>query len=163
MNATPVGTVRRLQALAVLGWPTHVLSTRLHCTTTDLDAIVAGTATPTRHLANHIAHHYEQLSGQPGPCTTTRDTARHHGWTAPLLWHGTNIDMPDTTPHPDPKPVRTPGRIHIDDIRHWQRFGLSLDNLAARLDVRVTSLKRAIERAEQHNNHHEHPEMEDAA
>lgn len=161
MTATPIGTLRRLQGLAVLGWPTHVLGTRLGATTADLDAILAGTATPTTALATRLATTYEHLSGHPGPDTTTRDLARTAGWTAPLLWHGLDIDHPSTAPYPDPRPTGTPGRIHIDDIRHWQKFGLSLDNLAGRLGVRVTSLKRAIERAE-HAGHH-HDDMETAA
>lgn len=96
-----LGTARRIQALACLGWSTAELSRRLGMhrsyllKTLDRDTVEAMTALAVRRL-------YDELSMTW--CTTlaasrTAAEARARGWAPPLAWDERAIDDPDAQPH----------------------------------------------------------------
>lgn len=145
-----LGTQRRLRALTALGWPTQALADRLGCTPDHIRwyrrAHDAGRLAHRDH-AHRIAHLYEQLSGTPGPSPTARADAARRGWAPPLAWD--DIDDPDATPYSDPPAPRGTAstRIHLDDVDHLARFGLSTRAIAHRLGVDPDSITQARRRA----------------
>lgn len=93
----PVGTSRRLRALAVAGWPTAYLADRLgvhrsrverlrRCTT---DWVTPATAAAVRALTF-------ELADRQGPSQRSRDAAKRLGWLSLAVWD--DIDDPAAVP-----------------------------------------------------------------
>lgn len=100
-----LGTVRRVQALAALGWSISEVSRRAGYTRSHLNLMVQR-ASIRRATADHIAAVYEELSMSLPPEETreqkvsasrVRRLARERGWLPPLAW----IDIDDPDEHPD--------------------------------------------------------------
>lgn len=89
-----LGTRRRLQALAALGWPFRVVSVELGWEPTmaqkltKVDRVWADTAADVRVV-------YDRLSMTPGPSEQTRRRAARAGWLPPLAWDDDRLDDPD--------------------------------------------------------------------
>ena len=87
----PVGSIRRLQALAAVGWPLHLLAERLgHSSEPNLlsaKRIRAGTARRVIALLN-------DLWDVPGPSSSARIRAARRGWAPPAAWDEEDIDDP---------------------------------------------------------------------
>jgi hypothetical protein len=140
------GTARRLQALAAIGWPAEHLAVRLGCSDVAVQQWRRRRHPAVyRRTADRVAALYEQLSGTPGPSPITRDRARRAGWAPPLLWDGIDLDDPGAEPHDDTASL--PPRLDLDEVEHLARYGVPLDEIAARLGVRATSIERARQRA----------------
>lgn len=96
---TSVGTARRLEALAVLGWAWPLLDQRLDLPRQTLmfrrarPRIRAGYAREVRDL-------YEQLSMRPGPSAHAARRATAKGWLPPLAWDDEDLDDPRITAPP---------------------------------------------------------------
>lgn len=96
---TSVGTARRLEALAVLGWPWPALEQRLSLPRQTLmfrrarPRIRAGYAREVRDL-------YEQLSMRHGPSAHAAHRAAAKGWLPPLAWDDADLDDPRVTAPP---------------------------------------------------------------
>lgn len=142
------GTIRRLRALAAIGWTNAELAARLHVT-----KIAVGWWRAARYervhrdTARRIAALYEQLSAVPGPSSRARVYARRAGWVPPLLWEGVDIDDPAAQPMRDRG--RRRGRqqlVHLDDVEFLRRSGLTREQIARRLGVEVESIERAEQR-----------------
>ena len=93
-----VGTIRRLQALAAIGWPGHEIAARLGCDRTRVAQVwradPAGVA--LRTTAEAVARVYADLCMIPGPSAThSRRRAVREGWAPPLAWD--DIDDPAAT------------------------------------------------------------------
>ena len=91
------GSRRRLQALAVNGWPTRNLAAQLgHNHPTTVQDIAAG-KTPTIRLRTMeaIRDLYEQLWDQSGPSQRTASIAKAKGWLPALAWDDDLIDRPE--------------------------------------------------------------------
>jgi len=93
------GTIRRLRALAAMGWPMKQL------------AAMSGVSMPTVScLMNHrrgtvysrtagkVADLYDELSMREGNSQRSRLRARRHGWAPPLAWDDETIDDPNAQP-----------------------------------------------------------------
>lgn len=95
-----VGTVRRLQGLARLGWPPAELAARLGSTTVEYVQQLRRTSRPTVERATHerIAALYDALAMTPGPSVRTRRYAERCGWAPPLAWDDDAIDDPAARP-----------------------------------------------------------------
>lgn len=99
------GTIRRLQALATLGWSTDLLESELGCIHGDLDAALAGRpVTSVTQLL--VADGFERLWNTPPTAYTSRGRrmieltkahADESGWLAPLAWDH-RIDDPTYRP-----------------------------------------------------------------
>jgi hypothetical protein len=149
-RTSPVGTARRLQALAAIGWDAATIAARLG---RSRDVIrqwrrargtwIAGTD------AAAVTRLYNQLEGTPGPNVRMRAFAASYGWAPPLLWDELDIDDPAVAPHDDSELPKHRGRIDNDDIAHLRSFGMPLDVIAARIGVEPSSIERHLERVRQ--------------
>jgi uncharacterized membrane protein len=146
-RTNPVGTARRLQALAAIGWDATTLATRLG---RSRDVIRQWRRTRGSWIAGadaaDVTRLYNQLEGTPGPNPRMRAYAASYGWAPPLLWDELDIDDPAANPHDDAAAPARRGRIDTDDVTHLARFGLPLDVIAARLGVQPSSIERHLER-----------------
>jgi transcriptional regulator len=114
-----IGTQRRLQALAVIGWTAARLAERLGTTPENVCQMRQprphATTRPAR--AAQIAALYEQLWDKPQTdeharrCTTL---ALRVGYQSPLAWD--NIDDPDEKPKGTRRPARRPDHEPADPI-----------------------------------------------
>lgn len=86
-----LGTVRRIQALAAIGWTLTATAAALGWTLQNLGTLL-GQAKVTRRTADAVAALYEQRSGTPGPSRAARQLAARRGWVPPLAWN----DIDDT-------------------------------------------------------------------
>jgi hypothetical protein len=101
------GTIRRIQALAAIGWSLSAQGKLLGLTPYGVTAILAATnRTRIRYdTAQQIRHLYNQLAGTPAPQHTRSQRisaqraiahARRQGWASPLAWN--DIDNPNERP-----------------------------------------------------------------
>ncbi|MFI1324581.1 hypothetical protein ACH4TI_15230 [Streptomyces rochei] len=102
-----LATTRRLQALAVMGWPTARLSRETGLALYRLMPLLTGAAKTTRpEDARTVAAVYVRLStASPGLCgvshiaaRTARDRAGAAGWAPPAAWDEDTIDDPSAIP-----------------------------------------------------------------
>ena len=94
------GSARRLQALAVNGWPTRNLAKQLgHKDPATIQHIANG-KTPTIRLRtkDDIRALFDELWDQPGPSKRTADIAKARGWLPALAWDDDLIDRPEHQP-----------------------------------------------------------------
>lgn len=143
-----IGGIRRLQALAAIGWSSTELAGPLGTSSTNVLQFRRGrTLTMTRQVHERIAAVYEQLSGTPGSSNRVRDHARRSGWAPPLLWEDDTIDDPAAGPVVDePVPVRA--LIDLAEVEFLSSFGMQLDEIAARLNVQADSIRLVQNRAQ---------------
>lgn len=150
-----VGTRRRLQALACLGWSMTQIADRAGLTDRQpLDKAmhddVTGAAT-----ARAIRDVYDQLWDQPPPRATTRGAAsavarvRNHakrnGWAPPLAWDDETIDNPDATPYTDDE---ARGGVDLDEFMWLLRNGEAPDRAAHRLGVTLDAVTARARRTD---------------
>lgn len=113
-KVSPVGTHRRLRALAALGWTFADVADRLGCTCQAVHSIHReNTIYLTTRIA--IARVYDQLSmSRPEGryATRARGQAAARGWMPPLAWEGMDIDDPDARPDRGP----TIPSDQVDDV-----------------------------------------------
>jgi len=95
-----LGTARRVQALAAIGWTFAEIGSRFPEPVGDR-AVQKLIYHHDRRVhvatANRIALIYAELSGRPGPSPITRARAAARGWPPPLAWD--DIDDPTETPN----------------------------------------------------------------
>lgn len=110
VNAT--GTTRRLQALAVLGWPLSALGAELGVSA---QAIAGYRSRPTVSVATARAVRdlFERHGMTPGPSPRTTHAALRAGWVPPLAWDEDDIDDPAAAPNPDPDAGTAPS---LDEV-----------------------------------------------
>lgn len=142
-----LGSTRRVQALAAIGWSLRDLSDHSGLPRVTIQVIrLAQTATIKPATANAIAATFDELCMSPGSSERTRQRALEAGWAPPLAWD--DIDDPAATP--DTGPTRGPGRpgLNIEDIE-WVIGGgtTNLDALATRLNSTPAAISKALYRA----------------
>lgn len=100
-----LGTRRRLQALAALGWDWTILARHIGCHEEAVRTIVFRRRYVYAATAERVAEVYEELSMTPRPATTSGERnararavgkARRYGWAPPLAWD--DIDDPTERP-----------------------------------------------------------------
>lgn len=104
---TAVGTMRRLQGLAVMGHPLSRIADQLGVPNTLVyEAAHGQMATVAAWFAVRVRALTHQLADIVGPCPYTREQARHHGWYSIMVWE--DIDDPGCEPCADcdwPEPI----------------------------------------------------------
>lgn len=101
-----VGAVRRLQALAYLGWsiPAIVAGAAYH--TPNAEPVVGRVRSrglrqrsTTANAYRLIGAAYDALAMTTGPSDLVRNDAQRRGWAPPLCWDDDTIDNPSARPH----------------------------------------------------------------
>jgi hypothetical protein len=139
-----VGTVRRLQALAVLGWPCQALGQHLGCSEQAVERMRSGRI-PTVYVrtAARIAALYDELSMTPGPSALTAERSRAKGWLPPLAWDERALDVPEAAPASTPTPWRAPMvPVDRDEVARLTAKGRSVAQIAAALGAHRRSVQR---------------------
>lgn len=95
----PTGTVRRLRALAAIGWSPELLGRELSCTRQRVRHL-RDARTPHVNIATHatVKWLYARLADTPGTSDRTRLHAERRGWLAPIWWDDDHIDDPAYNP-----------------------------------------------------------------
>lgn len=82
---------RRLEALAVMGWPMTHLAERVSLTPSSLSRVRNGWRTVSVQVHNEIARVYRDLARVPGPSGRIAQDARQQGFIGPAGW----VDIDD--------------------------------------------------------------------
>lgn len=90
-----VGSRRRVQALAVLGWPQCEVASRADVNPKTLSRVLTQQTMLARNAAA-IAKVFDELQMTPGPSRWVRQRAARKGWVPPLAWD--DPDNPDEVP-----------------------------------------------------------------
>lgn len=94
------GAVRRLRALAAIGWTITDLANEIGIDRANLAKYMDGTY---RRMARYrlliIRDMYERFWDQPKDNKRALNYARKQGWHPPLAWDDDEIDSPSATPH----------------------------------------------------------------
>lgn len=146
------GSARRLQALAVNGWPSRNLAKRLGHKDPMTIQHVANGKTPTIRLRTKdaIRHLFDELWDQPGPSKRTASIAKARGWLPALAWDDDLIDRPEH----EPADVRRRGvsgggsGITLEDIEEAREQGYgTAEQIGWRLGVSRDAVQQILSRA----------------
>lgn len=110
-----LGTRRRIQALAALGWSFAQIGNLVGTDRTRIRGLLTQ-ARVTPDLEARIVHAYDQLSmriptGHDGSITRIRNWATAQGWAPPLAWEDVDIDDPKVRPCRHLRKGQAPGGI----------------------------------------------------
>lgn len=135
-----VGTVRRLQALAAMGWPFDVLSPlaghgpRYLSQLMKRDVLFSSTARKVDEL-------YQTLAMTLGPSNRIRVRSLNRGWVTALAWD--DIDDPDETPNVGLRQFAT----QFERVTELQALGVrDVNRIAERLGTKPKSVERLLAR-----------------
>jgi transcriptional regulator with XRE-family HTH domain len=106
----PLGTRRRMQALAALGWPLAEIGNRVGMSPQQVSRMFR-TGRVHRTTEAKVRALYDELSMIPGPSKRARDVALRKGWAVPLAWDDEKIDDPNARPS-----RMTANRASFDEI-----------------------------------------------
>lgn len=147
------GARRRLQALAVIGWPSREIADRLGRLDhqTYLYIMSGRTQTIRRRTADDVARLYDELWDQAGPSARTRTLALRKGWVPPLAWDDDDIDDPQATPSLGEARPGARGRSPEEFVEDWHdtwdyHLG-DIDVAAARLGMKRSTVDQHLSRA----------------
>lgn len=144
------GSRRRLQALAVMGWPSRDLAARMgardHSTVLDIQS---GKLTTVRQsTVDAVRALFDALWDESGPSTRTRSMAVKRGWQPPLAWDDETMDDPAAGPADAAEPSMSRRDILVEDFRDtWPSHLGDVRAAAMRLGVTHAALSQALARA----------------
>lgn len=135
VNAT--GTIRRIQALAAVGWPITWTAQQADHSAGYVWAILGGDVPEVLSgTARRVDALYRQHGSRRGPSEHTRTIARRNGWHSVAAWDG-NIDDPHAQPETSEpyKPAAENGRdsLRKAEIEHLYLLGESVPSIAKQL------------------------------
>lgn len=142
-----LATRRRLQALAAIGWDNTAIGNLVGV---DHSAVAqwGRTALVKPDTERRVHELYDRLWRTPGPSEQARRIAARKGYLPPLWWDDDRIGDPDYDPRQDVVPLaqlRTERkRERMAEVLRLHRSGLSLAQIAARLDVRPRQVSRDL-------------------
>lgn len=144
-----LGAVRRLQALAVLGWSAPALAPLLDMNQDTVNRVMTGTPAVAHTTDQAIRRVYRQLITQPAPTpdwhartTIARNKAwaRRNGWVGPLQWDDIDTDEQPATSEPY-KPSTVP-----QQARELQGMGLNELQIGVRLGIKPSTVREYLTR-----------------
>jgi hypothetical protein len=138
-----VGSTRRLQALASIGW-TYPDVIRLTGITASVLSDVQSMRRPliAARSASLITDAYDDLSRSMGSSTRARFRARKKGWYAPADWEYADLDDPNSFPE-DVKSHHAP-QERYEAIRKAHTEGMTVDRIAVKFECSEKTVMRAI-------------------
>lgn len=135
-----VGTIRRIKALAAMGWPSTQLGSRIGRNPKFLSQLLQRTQVNSATAAM-VDELYRELCMIPGPSNSARFHARRNNWTAPLAWD----DIDD--PHEKPNLGKHELISATERIEELQALGVTdIHKIAKRLGIKVESVERQLYR-----------------
>ncbi len=152
-EAALVGVTRRLQALAVAGWPRTVIRADLGVSKQQLARLYAGTAccadrAPSSHdcgtVPARVAALYARLTATTPPDSSdsrgTRGRALWLGWYGPDRWLRYDVD----DPHARPRRLPDPYDPWVEDLKWLIETGESLPGAARRLCLAEEGIRNRL-------------------
>lgn len=138
---TALGTTRRLQALAALGWRLQDVQDRVDVPYSTLEALrLTGRVAATRvEVVQAVARVYDKLSMTPGPSGWTRAHAERNRWAPPLAWD--DIDDPYERPNRSGTGSTTTSEGQIGELAHlmaWEHW--TWEGITHRLGVKKDAI-----------------------
>jgi hypothetical protein len=162
VSPSPVGTRRRLQALAARSWTPEAVEKETGIPARLIRRELDGYDDLAPELAGHIAGEYDRLWDREPPAATAKDRraadeiaaeAASRGWAPPMAWDDDRIDLPGGGPERGwrPRPmVYLKSRDLVEDAEFVRETnGLreaSVAEVAARLGVKRDRLEQAYVR-----------------
>lgn len=132
-----VGTMRRLQALAMIGYDLADLGERLGMKLQQVSMLRLGHSPKvTIRTARAVAELFEDLQVTAGPSRAAQRVAERNGWFLPLAWDEDAIDDPAA------KPCVVSKRDHTDFatlVADYRSLDLTDDEIAERMHSSVES------------------------
>lgn len=139
-----VGVSRRLEALAVAGWPRYYLAAALRVSRAQLNRLYLG-ASCSPEVRDRLAGLYERLRRMEPPDSSeargVRGDAAYRGWSAAEAWPAGSIDDPAA------RPITAHLLALAEDVAWMAATGESLLGVCRRLQLARNSLYRELERA----------------
>ncbi|MBI1379445.1 MAG: hypothetical protein GC157_18500 [Frankiales bacterium] len=143
-----VGSRRRLQALAAIGWTLPALAARTTETFPQLRAIrEARHPTVRSGTAIEISRLYDALAMTPGPSALARTIAKQNNWAPPLAWDDDDLDTRDAQPHLATSTPITRDEMLLEFEHTRDQHGGRITLAATRLGADPLNLARRIQRA----------------
>lgn len=142
-KVSTTGAIRRLRALATMGWSLQDVATEMGV---ELGSSVGGLSqreTITRTVHDRIAAAYDRLHTKPGPSPRSRRYAQREGWAPPLAWDDDTIDDPNAKPN-----LGEAARgLDLDEWWFLVQGGEYAERAALRCGVTIDAVERAAHRA----------------
>lgn len=142
-----IGTVRRLQALAALGYTSEQIATHSGIPHDSVRNLLRATRpTVNGATATRVQHSYDAISMNTPPTGWVADRQRRQaagkGWPPPLAWDDDEIDNPDARPHlgEGHKVWGSP----LENVEWLAESGEKLPAIADRLGVDSESIKTLL-------------------
>lgn len=137
-----IGTRRRLQALAAIGWTHADIAARMGKTA---HAVEKMGCYPKVQVATAAAvkHVYAELCMTPGGSDGARRFAARQGWAPPLAWDDDTIDDPAAKPDLGSRRARTRADL-AEEARFLFQFGTASKVVAQRLGVSEGWLRQLL-------------------
>lgn len=142
---SPVGTMRRLQALVVAGHSLSALSRRMGYVGNPAHAVANGYRTyVTAAFARKVDALFVELDVTPGPDVRARNYGEARGWVCSLAWDDDTIDDPEAKPqHRVTRRVKFPERF----LELRDHVGIKdLDLMADRMKIDPHSVRDQVRR-----------------
>lgn len=146
----PTGTVRRIRALASIGYPLHAIADAIDVPNTTLRHIAAGHRQKVaKDIARKIAAIYPRLITRPGRSQKARQLANARGWHGPMAWDH-NIDDPAAVPDTDGEGAtdldRKRDALRTAEIEHLAGFQFSAHTIAQQVGLPVKDVEGRLAR-----------------
>lgn len=140
-----VGTMRRLQALAVMGYDLTYLAERLGMKFQQVSYLRLGRSKKVQiRTARKVAELFEELQMTPGPSAETKRIAERNRWYPPLAWDEETIDDPDAKPSELRKERKR--RDVAQEVAEYRANGLYDDQIAERFGLSIDAFQTLIRR-----------------
>ena len=147
--APATGTVRRLRALMLAGWPASVLAGELGYQTHALRRLVTSGQFTLAPTAAAVRVLYDRLWDKTGPSERTSRNAERRGWAPAMAWDDDTIDDPSAHPQ-GIRPARhgsyRSAAEVVEDAEELISWGLTPAQAAERLGISRASLDQARRR-----------------
>lgn len=145
----PTGTIRRIQALAAIGWPIVWTAAQTgHHPSYLFNIIAGGVHSIPRDMADRFTVLYREYSRQAGYSVHTRNVARRNGWHGPLAWD----DIDNTTEQPEADADRElnfheRAKLRREEIEHLAWHGYEPEQILDRLggEVSISTVRQIVQ------------------